>query len=59
MEETKYPLIPDGLLFYLKEQFPDKVPMGDVTPRELGFQQGIQNGWQNYPSRSCASSKLK
>jgi hypothetical protein len=42
MEETKYPLIPDGLLFYLKEQFPDKVPMGDVTPRELGFQQGIQ-----------------
>jgi hypothetical protein len=32
----------ERLLFYLKEQFPDKVPMGDVTPRELGFQQGIQ-----------------
>jgi hypothetical protein len=42
MDETKYPLISDGLLLYLKEQFPDKVPMGDITPRELGFEQGIQ-----------------
>jgi hypothetical protein len=42
MEETKYPLIPDGLITYLEEQFPDRVPLGEVTLRELGFEQGIQ-----------------
>ncbi len=42
MEETKLPLVPDGLITYLETQFPDKVPMGDLSPRELGYKQGEQ-----------------
>lgn len=42
MEETKLPLVSDGLITYLEKQFPDKVPMGDLSPRELGYKQGEQ-----------------
>lgn len=42
MEETKYPLISDGLITYLTEHYPNEVPMGDVSPRELGIKQGEQ-----------------
>jgi hypothetical protein len=42
MEETKYPLIPDGLIIYLEQNFPNEIPMGDLSPRELGVKQGEQ-----------------
>ena len=42
MEETKLPLVPDSLIVYLEKQFPDRVPMGEVSPRELGYKQGEQ-----------------
>ena len=42
MEETKYPLVPDGLIAYLETHFPDKIPMGELSPRELGYKQGEQ-----------------
>lgn len=42
MDETKLPLIPDGLILYLEEVYPNEVPMGDISQRELGYKQGIQ-----------------
>ena len=42
IEETKYPMIPDGLISYLEVSFPDKLPIKEITPFELGLSVGIQ-----------------
>jgi|TARA_E500000318_G_C3569670_1_gene217211 hypothetical protein len=35
--------ITDGLLNHLKELYPNKLPLGHVTPEELSFLQGQQS----------------
>lgn len=43
-EDSKedYPLIPDGLITYLENKFPDKYPTKEISPYQLGYGAGEQ-----------------
>ena len=42
MEETKLPLVSDGLLAYLEKTFPNEYPIKEISSYQLGFGAGEQ-----------------